>query len=395
MSDVAHSAEVGAPGWWRRLWRVPDPVMLDAGASGEHLVAYVRVLATGLILLVPIGNLILEPEQPEQRIGFAVAFVAFVLALLVWFAVRRNHRPRWLGLVCTVFDVTLVSAALLSYVFTSQQLVATNSRVVFECYFLAIAATCLRHDVRLCLLAGALAVAQYLAVAWYASTTVDLNSLTPLVLRYGEFEWSSQISRAILLAIASFICSVIVLRTRDLRRLSALDRMTGLFNRGHFDDRLAIELNRAQRSRAPLSLVMMDVDRFKEFNDRYGHSAGDVGLKTIAERVKQMTRRHDIVARYGGEEFVLLLPDTTAEQALDKLEQIRAAVEELPIVLPKGQGEAFLTVSAGIAMYPADGLVQDELLDEADARLFRAKANGRNRVVGRPAIGARELGRPA
>ena len=369
--------------------------MLDAGASGEQLVAYVRVLATGLILLVPIGNLILEPGEAEQRIGFLVAFTAFMLALLVWWAVGRNHRPRWLGLVCTVFDVSLVSAALLSYTFTSQQLVATNSRVVFECYFLALAATCLRHDVRLCLVAGALAVVQYLGIVWVASTSVDLNSLTDLVVQYGEFEWSSQISRAILLAIASFICSMIVLRTRDLRKLSAIDRMTGLFNRGHFDDRLAMELNRVQRSRAPLSLVMLDVDRFKDFNDRYGHAAGDVGLKTLADRVKQMTRLHDIVARYGGEEFVLLLPDTTAESALDKMEQIRAAVEELPIVLPKGQGEAYLTVSAGIATYPADGLGQDELLDEADARLFRAKANGRNRVVGRPALTARQEQRPA
>jgi diguanylate cyclase (GGDEF)-like protein len=373
---------------------MPDPVMLDAGASGEQLVAYVRVLATGLILLVPIGNLILEPFEREHRIGFLVAFTAFMLALLVWWAVGRNHRPRWLGLVCTVFDVSLVSAALLSYAFTEQHLVATNSRVVFECYFLALAATCLRHDVRLCLTAGALAIAQYLGIVWLASTSVDLNA-TDLVRQYGEFEWSSQISRAILLAIASFICSMIVLRTRDLRKLSAIDRMTGLFNRGHFDDRLAMELNRVQRSRAPLSLVMLDVDRFKDFNDRYGHAAGDVGLKAIADRVKQMTRLHDIVARYGGEEFVFLLPDTTAESALDKMEQIRAAVEELPIVLPKGQGEAFLTISAGIATYPADGLGQDELLDEADARLFRAKANGRNRVVGRPMLGVRELGRLA
>jgi diguanylate cyclase (GGDEF)-like protein len=375
---------------------MPDPIMQDAGATGEQLVAYVRVLATGLILLVPIGNLIAAPDQPEQRIGFAVAFCAFILALLVWYAVRLDHRPRWLGLVCTMFDVTLVSAALFSYIFSSQPLVATNSRVVFECYFLALAATCLRHDVRLCIAAGWLAIVQYFVVVWIASHRYELNSLTGQVMRYGEFEWSSQISRMILLGIAAFICVVIVLRTRDLRKLSAIDRMTGLFNRGHFDERLSMELHRAQRSQRALSIVMLDVDRFKDFNDRYGHAAGDVGLKTIADRAKQMTRRSDIVARYGGEEFVFLLPDTTADAAFDKLEQVRAAVEELPIVLPNAQGVAFLTISAGIATYPRDGLVAEELIDEADARLFRAKASGRNRVVGLQSLGNRqELGRPA
>ena len=171
--------------------------------------------------------------------------------------------------------------------------------------------------------------------------------------------------------------------------------MTGLFNRGHFDDRLAMELARAHRSHRELALVMMDVDRFKDFNDRFGHAAGDVGLKTIADRVRQMTRLSDIVARYGGEEFVFLLPDTTAEAALDKMEQIRAAIAELPIVLPRGQGETFLTISAGIATYPHDGLAAEELIDEADARLFRAKASGRNRVVGRQVVHREELGRPA
>lgn len=369
--------------------------MVDAGTTGEYLVAYVRVLATGIILLVPIGNLILHPYSSEHRVGFVVAFCAFLLALLVWHGVRSDNRPRWLGLACTIFDVSLVSTALLSYAVIAQPLVATNSRVAFECYFLAISFTCLRHDVRLCILAGLLAIVQYLNIVWFATTFYDLNALTDQVRMYGEFEWSSQISRAMLLGVAALISSMIVLRTRDLRKLSALDRMTGLFNRGHFDDRLAMELARAHRSHRELALVMMDVDRFKDFNDRFGHAAGDVGLKTIADRVRQMTRLSDIVARYGGEEFVFLLPDTTAEAALDKMEQIRAAIAELPIVLPRGQGETFLTISAGIATYPHDGLAAEELIDEADARLFRAKASGRNRVVGRQVVHREELGRPA
>ncbi len=384
--NILHAIEPagdGLAGRWRRFWREPDPVLADAGSRGELLVAQVRVAVTALLLLVPGANLWLAPRLFENRVGFAVTLAAFALAVGVWLLVRTGRRPAWLGTLCTAFDVSLVSTALLIYVLTHQPLVATNSRVVFEAYFLAIAVTCLRYDVRLCLLAGILAVAQYLSVVVLATGLYDLDDLADGIVRYGRFEWSSVISRLILLGIASLLSAVIVLRVRALRRLSATDRMTGLFNRGHFDERLEAELSRAQRLQQPLSVVMLDVDRFKEFNDRYGHAAGDVGLRTIAERIRGMTRRSDLVARYGGEEFVFVMPDTGADVAFDKLEQIRQAIEALDITLPRGQGTARLTVSAGIATSPADGAAADELLDEADARLFRAKAAGRNRVEAR------------
>jgi len=395
MSEVEFSGEFGTPGSWARVWRDPDPAMLDAGSTGEKVVAWIRVAATGLLLTVPVGSLMARPDLSENWIGFTVVLISFLLAIAVFFAVRRDQRPRWLGAACTVFDVGLVSAAMLSYVLTDQPLVATNSRVAFECYFLAIAFTCLRYDARLCLLAGGLAIAEYLGLVFLARSMYDMSTLTDGISRYGEFDWGSIWSRVIVLSIASFVSTVIVMRAKDLRKLSSLDRMTGLFNRGHFDERLGAELNRAQRMQEPLSVVMLDVDRFKEFNDRFGHSAGDVGLRAIADRFRQMTRRSDVVARYGGEEFVFLLPDTSADTAFDKLEQIRAAVEALKIVLPKGQGDASLTVSAGIATFPADGTNAEELIDEADARLFRAKAGGRNRVAGRLTLGTARPPQPS
>jgi diguanylate cyclase (GGDEF)-like protein len=395
MSEVENSGEFGTSGWWLRVWRDPDPAMMDAGSTGEKVVAWVRIVATLMLLTVPVGNLMVHPELSENWIGVTVTLIALLLSIVVFFAVRRDQRPRWLGTVCTTFDVTIVSAALLTYVLTDQPLVATNSRVAFECYFLAFAATCLRYDARLCVLAGALAIAEYLGLVFLAQGMYDLSTLTAGIQRYGEFDWGSIWSRVIVLGIASFFSTVIVMRAKDLRKLSSLDRMTGLFNRGYFDERLASELNRAQRTQQPLSVVMLDVDRFKEFNDRFGHSAGDVGLRTIADRFKQMTRRSDVVARYGGEEFVFLLPDTSADTAFDKLEQIRASVEGLKITLPKGQGEATLTVSAGIATFPADGTNAEELIDEADARLFRAKAGGRNRVAGRLTLGTTRPPQPS
>jgi len=395
MSEVEFSGEFGTPGSWARIWRDPDPTMLDAGSKGERVIAWVRILATAMLLTVPVGNLIARPDLSENWLGMVVTAVALLLAIAVFFAVRRDQRPRWLGATCTIFDVTLVSAILLTWVLTDQPLVATNSRVAFECYFLALAATCLRYDARLCLLAGGLAIAEYLGIVFLARSMYDLNTLSDGIRRYGEFDWGSIWSRVIVLSIASFFSMISVMRAKDLRKLSSIDRMTGLFNRGHFDERLGAELNRAQRMQQPLSVVMLDVDRFKEFNDRFGHSAGDVGLRAIADRFRQMTRRSDVVARYGGEEFVFLLPDTSADTAFDKLEQIRAAVEALRIVLPKGQGDASLTVSAGIATFPADGTNAEELIDEADARLFRAKAGGRNRVAGRLTLGTTRPPQPS
>ena len=178
MSEVEGSGEFGSPGWWSRVWRDPDPAMLDAGSTGEKVVAWVRIVATLLLLTVPVGSLMAHPELSENWIGVTVTLIALLLAIVVFFAVRRDQRPRWLGAACTVFDVSIISAALLSYVLTDQPLVATNSRVAFECYFLAMAATCLRYDARLCILAGGLAIAEYLGLVFLAVNMYDLNSLT-------------------------------------------------------------------------------------------------------------------------------------------------------------------------------------------------------------------------
>jgi diguanylate cyclase (GGDEF)-like protein len=199
---------------------------------------------------------------------------------------------------------------------------------------------------------------------------------------YGIFDWGAQISRLVLLGTASLLAATVVGRGQALRRLSSIDRMTGIYNRGYFDERLSAELSRARRQSESLAVVMVDVDHFKRFNDNYGHAAGDAGLRAVTGLIRHSLRRSDLVARYGGEEFVLVLPVTTAAQALEKLEGIRTAVGQLPIRLPKQQTTALLTVSAGIAVFPEDGVTADELLDCADERLFQAKQGGRNRVVG-------------
>ena len=368
--------------------------MLHAGASGEYHVAHIRVLLTVLLLLVPALSSLMRPSERENYVGLGISCCAMGLALLVFLTVRKDMYRSWVGIATTVFDVSLVSAALVAFLLLGQPHVAVNSRIVFEAYFIAIGATSLRYDVRLCLLAGALAIAQYLGIVWYADLHFPLNDAAYAPFVYGMFDWPTQVSRLVLLLIATILSATVVLRAQQLRRLSTIDRMTGVYNRGYFDERLAAELSRARRQSEPLAVVMVDVDHFKRFNDNFGHAAGDAGLRALTTLIRHSIRRSDLVARYGGEEFVLVLPITTAEQAIDKLEALRRAVSQLAIRLPKQDTVAHLTMSAGIAIFPEDGVTADELIDQADARLFEAKETGRNRVVG-PAAPAPPVPAPA
>ncbi|HEU4700095.1 MAG TPA: GGDEF domain-containing protein [Gemmatimonadales bacterium] len=369
------------PSLWQRLWRPADPVMVDAGAGGELLVARVRLLLTGILLVIPATNVLLDPRIEENYVGLGVTLLALALALVLFHLVKRDVFRPWLPFLTSAMDVTLVSLALASFLVLGAPHTAVNSKVLFEVYFLAIFGTSLRYDARVCVLTGALAILEYGAIVAWAATHWRLNDPVFAPFPYGMFSWNAQGGRLVILAAAGVLSTTIVLRTQRLRHLSTSDRLTGLFNRGYFEARLAAELSRARRSGQPLSLVVVDVDHFKRFNDQHGHPAGDVALRTIGTLLRHAVRRSDIVARWGGEEFVLVFPETEAEATYEKLEQIRRAVAQAPIRLPRQQGTGTLTISAGIAAWPRDAAGIEELLAAADARLFAAKAAGRDRVV--------------
>jgi len=169
---------------------------------------------------------------------------------------------------------------------------------------------------------------------------------------------------------------------RKLATLSITDGLTGLANRRHFDEVLRAECARVARLGQPLAVVMLDVDHFKKFNDRYGHQAGDACLVRVAHALAAGTRRAgDLTARYGGEEFSIVLPNTGADEARDIGEALRAAIEALPIE-HAGAASGQVTISVGIAVQPArEAGDPDTLMRLADAALYRAKAAGRNCVV--------------
>ena len=168
---------------------------------------------------------------------------------------------------------------------------------------------------------------------------------------------------------------------QELRRLTSLDGLTGIANRRHFDDTLNREWRRSMRQGAEFSILMCDVDRFKDFNDRLGHQEGDVCLRRVAETLATaMDRGGDLVARYGGEEFAVILPETAIAGATTVAERMRRAVEDLRIPHPTNPG-GFVTasfgVASGVAMPETD---PRQIVKMADRALYHAKHAGRNCV---------------
>lgn len=168
-------------------------------------------------------------------------------------------------------------------------------------------------------------------------------------------------------------------KTKDeLRQLAITDGLTGLYNYRYFKDQLQQELNRARRHDLNISLIMIDIDHFKHYNDKNGHPAGDEVLRGIARLLKDNIRNIDIAARYGGEEFSLILIETDKTSAKFVAEKIRKLVEENSFEFEGSQPDGKLTISSGVATFPEDGEDLDNLVNKADQRLYLAKQAGRN-----------------
>lgn len=162
--------------------------------------------------------------------------------------------------------------------------------------------------------------------------------------------------------------------------LAIRDSLTGLYLRRHLLDRLTMEIGRHLRSKSEFAFLMIDLDHFKKYNDRFGHTAGDIVLKMIATILTDMfIAPGEIICRYGGEEFCVLLPDCSKARAGQLAEEVRKCIETKTVILRREKTR--ITVSVGVAAYPVDAQSKEELVQKADTALYEAKAYGRNQVV--------------
>jgi len=198
------------------------------------------------------------------------------------------------------------------------------------------------------------------------------------IIEAGGFLFPNYINRYLNFALSiSQICGLVLTnleRYETIVKIARLDPLTGAYNRRYLTVKLQEEVDRAARTKRPFSLVMLDIDHFKQINDRFGHHAGDTALKALVEMIKKRIRKIDAVARWGGEEFLILLPETSGANAAALAEELCGTLyrEDIPEV---GQ----MTASFGVAAY-REGDSIDSLVNRADDQMYRAKRNGRNRV---------------
>jgi diguanylate cyclase (GGDEF)-like protein len=171
------------------------------------------------------------------------------------------------------------------------------------------------------------------------------------------------------------------LNLQESLRIQAIrDPITGLYNRRYMEESLEREIQRSIRSGSHLGVIMLDIDHFKKFNDRYGHAVGDALLRELGPFLQEKVRKEDIACKYGGEEFVLILPNANLSITADRAESIRRSVKGLHVTVGDKTFEN-IALSLGVSIFPTHGRDGDTVLKAADTALYKAKANGRDQVV--------------
>jgi len=311
-------------------------------------------------------------QAPTARVYLQVAYVALPVAGFIHIFVRRANYGWWMGITTSILDVTIVSVTLGVFLLVGRTDMALMNPVAFPVYFLALAATSMRLDHRACAMAGGLAVFQYGLIVVIGSVAGGLT----------ELEIGTQGVRLVLLGTMGMFGTLVNLRMQKPHILSANDGLTGLLNRSAFEDRWNGEIARVRRYGHPISVAAIDIDYFKQFNDTYGHAAGDTALRSVAKVIQTRIRGGDFVGRLGGEEFAVALPETNSAAALKVAEGLRRAVAENPIALSGRHTPVNVTISIGVASWPGHGEEVTRLLVRADDYLYEAKLAGRDQVKG-------------
>jgi diguanylate cyclase (GGDEF)-like protein len=334
------------------------------------------------------GTVMAAPADLKHLVGRPLASVPALASAVA----RAIHPEQPSGL----FSFRSPSGAKLTMNFS--RIAGTESRLLLIVDEARVAAAT-NHDIRNAYLQLALVCVIVLLGALIAAETLIIRPIRKLVAvarRFGEGEWSVRASDgrlpaefAPLARAFDKMASQLSARERELIAsndrltvMASIDMLSGLANRRGFQSRLDFEWSKARQAGGELSLLMIDVDHFKLFNDTYGHPEGDACLSRIGETLSQIAlATTGFAARYGGEEFCLLLPNTAAERALEIAETVRATVQNLAILHATSNYQT-VTVSVGVAsLRPNEALHPNDLLEAADASLYVAKRQGRNRVA--------------
>lgn len=383
MPGMADASETSAPDrglrrWWRTLALEDD--VLDS--AQERRSALRMVLPLVLPILVVAAIVVLrEPENTVAQLSLLYGAVAIAYAGIVHSLQRHVEHAFWIEIANTAFLAALISAVLWTFV-TFEHPRPHLHWVVFFLYFLLIGAVGLSDDPRQPVFAGTFCIAGYLAVLPLLDHAAR-SGAAPMAERLApEFEWVGNIARVALLAAATVMGTTSASRGRAVRRISLRDGLTGLLNRHAFDRCLRGMARRAERRGLPMTIAMIDIDHFKKLNDVHGHATGDAVLRWVGRWLLRSFRSTDVVARYGGEEFVVAFLDTDADHLSTRLECLRQGIQGAVFRELESDEEVRITVSIGIARLPGDGTSVEEVLARADERMYRAKGDGRDRVVG-------------
>ena len=373
-----HASNGGIRDMLQRLLAPQDDALRRLGGSGERLVARARLLLSVLALALPL--LLAASGAGMGRILSCLAVVVFANAMaLLWLVLARVQRS-WLPFATSAWDVCLVSAVLAPLAWRDP-VAALQATTAWSFYLVVIGTTALRADGRVTLLTGGLALAQYALLATLAYTRgAASDGLQPP--HAGSLEASEQLLRMLLLALATGIAAVMVRRMQSLVEQSGHDGLTGLPNRSWLLQRIPHVFATARNSGASLTLVLLDIDRFKRVNDEAGPQAGDRALRHIASTMSGMLADNEALARIGGQEFVMVL-HCPAGSAWERLDRLRRTLVERPFLPERGQDAFAFTFSAGLAAWPQDGATTSTLLGCADRRVKSAKGAGGNRIVAR------------
>ncbi|AKS43010.1 GGDEF domain-containing protein [Wenzhouxiangella marina] len=357
----------------QNFFEPPDPALIQAGAGGERLVAWTRLAFWFAIGMAPVGGLVSRGWQapPEILISAAGAGTAMVFALIVLWRLRERPAGTAIGFVTGTVDLTIILLTLFAIAMAGRAEIVLHSQAGWAVILLVIMTSCLRFDTRLCLYMGLLAVVEYavllvLLVNWFETHFTTYDAII-------------QTARVVLMLAASALAMGVVNRTRSLMRASGFDPLTGLATRAYFNQRLMRAMDQARGQGQALSLVLMDLDHFKDFNDTHGHHAGDEALKHVAALIRAAQREEDFVARWGGEELAMIVPGLDARAAGRLAERIAASIRSTPVRI--GSQAVAVTISAGVSEYGVDGRAATDLFAAADRRVFEAKDAGRDRVV--------------